>query len=109
MAGSEFSHSGSMCYCPQCGNSVSPNARACPECGEPLNGRNDSNENTCLPGCVGFCIPVVGVILYFVWKDSSPKAASAALKWSIISVVASFVISFAFGIIMLALGFLQEM
>ncbi|MBR5233970.1 MAG: zinc-ribbon domain-containing protein [Clostridia bacterium] len=47
---------------------------------------------------LGFFIPIVGLILYLVWKDTTPKRAKAVGKWALIS----FIIGFVFYIIMVA-------
>ncbi len=36
---------------------------------------------------LAFFFPIVGLILYLVWKDSTPKKAKAIGKWALISVV----------------------
>ena len=36
---------------------------------------------------LGFCIPVVGLILYLVWKDTKPRTSKAAGKGALISVI----------------------
>ncbi len=41
---------------------------------------------------LAFFFPIVGLILYLVWKDETPKRAKAIGKWALISVVAGFVI-----------------
>jgi len=30
------------------------------------------------------CFPIVGIILYFVWKDEKPKAANSVCIWSLV-------------------------
>lgn len=37
-------------------------------------------------GALGCCIPVVGLILFLVWKDQKPKTAKAAGIGALISV-----------------------
>ena len=37
---------------------------------------------------LGFMIPIVGLILYLVWKDTKPRNASAAGKGALVSVIA---------------------
>lgn len=58
----------------------------------------DSNDNGgFLWGLLGCCIPIVGLILFLVWKDQKPKTAKAAGIGALISVVlavASYVIFF---------------
>jgi len=43
--------------------------------------------------------PVVGIILYFVWKDQTPNKAKKALKWGLIGFAASIAIGLIYGII----------
>lgn len=38
-------------------------------------------------GLLGCCIPVVGLILFLVWKDEKPKTAKAAGLGALISVI----------------------
>lgn len=38
-------------------------------------------------GLLGFCIPIVGLILYLVWKGDKPKTAKAAGMGALISVI----------------------
>ena len=41
---------------------------------------------------LGFCIPLVGLILYLVWKDDKPNSAKMAGMGALVSVIASVVI-----------------
>jgi hypothetical protein len=41
---------------------------------------------------LGFLIPVVGLILYLVWKDNKPRAAKSAGKGALVSVIISVVL-----------------
>jgi hypothetical protein len=52
-----------------------------------MNNNNDSGSIGW--GILGFCIPLVGLILYFVWKDSKPLTANVALKGASISIAIS--------------------
>ena len=36
---------------------------------------------------LGFCIPVAGLILYLVWKDTKPRPAAAAGKGALVSFI----------------------
>lgn len=48
----------------------------------------DSNDNGgFLWGLLGCCIPVVGLILFLVWKDQKPKTAKAAGIGALVSVI----------------------
>ena len=58
----------------------------------------ESNDNGgFLWGLLGCCIPVVGLILFLVWKDQKPKTAKAAGIGALVSVilgVVSYIIAF---------------
>ena len=41
---------------------------------------------------LGFCIPLVGLILFLVWKDTKPRTAKSAGKGALVSVIISAVI-----------------
>lgn len=51
-------------------------------------------------GLLGCCIPIVGLILFLVWKDSKPKTAKAAGIGALVCVIAYVV----FYILMAVLG-----
>ncbi|MFR2847242.1 MAG: hypothetical protein ACLTC4_08930 [Hungatella hathewayi] len=38
-------------------------------------------------GLLGFCIPIVGLILFLVWKGEKPKTAKANGMGALISVI----------------------
>lgn len=38
-------------------------------------------------GLLGCCIPVVGLVLFLVWKDQKPKTAKAAGIGALVSVI----------------------
>ena len=47
-----------------------------------------SNDNGgFLWGLLGCCIPVVGLILFLVWKDQKPNTAKAAGIGALVSVI----------------------
>ncbi|MCI8299841.1 MAG: hypothetical protein HFI69_05745 [Lachnospiraceae bacterium] len=60
----------------------------------------DNNDNGgFLWGLLGCCIPIVGLILFLVWKDQKPRTAKAAGIGALIGVilgVISYIISFVF-------------
>lgn len=82
-------------FCPACGAKLIENAAFCPSCGN----RIDASSVACSQGvgnlqtgsnpadapsggfaALGFFAPVVGLILYLVWKDSLPLRAKSAGK-----------------------------
>jgi len=40
-------------------------------------------------GLLGFCFPIVGIVLYFVWNIEKPITAKACLNGALISIVIS--------------------
>lgn len=82
-----------MAYCNNCGKEVSEFASNCPECGNPQNKTSNApRRSTAVDtggfgwGLLGFCIPLVGIVLYFVWKDERPATASVLIKGALISI-----------------------
>ena len=41
---------------------------------------------------LGFCLPIVGLILFLVWKDSKPKTAHVAGKGALVGAVLGFML-----------------
>jgi hypothetical protein len=71
-----------MKYCSNCGSQLNEGADVCLNCGKSNVSRqtitvvNDSGGFGY--GCLGFFIPLVGLILYLVWKNEKPNSAKAA-------------------------------
>lgn len=104
--------------CPSCG---SPNVEQidmdkyqCPYCGKTFTTRSVvtsqqpqqlvfNNIQTSVPnvddnpGCLmnGLCfiIPIVGIVMYFVKKDTQPKCAKSYLNWAISSIAIGIVLN----------------
>lgn len=82
-----------MKYCQKCGNELMEEAVICPSCGcaqTKLETEKDSSSFGW--ALLGFCIPLVGFILWLVWKDSTPLKAKSAGKGALASVIASIVL-----------------
>jgi len=91
-----------MPKCNSCGTEVSYNQDFCPNCGATV--RNDQpnymqQQPTSNPadtggfgwGLLGFCFPIVGLILFLVWKQDKPLSAKAAGIGAIIGFVLNFI------------------
>lgn len=65
---------------------------------------NNNDNGGFLWGLLGCCIPVVGLILFLVWKDSKPKTAKAAGIGALISVILSVVFYIIYFVILGAAG-----
>lgn len=92
-----------MAYCKNCGKEIDDNAEICIHCGV--------RQKEATPavvdnggfgwGLLGCCIPVVGLILFLVWKDSKPKTAKAAGIGALVGVgiiVVWYILIFAIGL-----------
>ena len=42
-------------------------------------------------GLLGFCIPIVGLVLFLIWKDQKPLTAKAAGIGALVSVIISII------------------
>ena len=74
-----------MAFCKNCGNRIDDKAVICPACGV-AQGPVATDNGGFGWGLLGCCIPVVGLILYLVWKDTKPNTAAAVGKGALISV-----------------------
>ncbi len=92
-----------MKYCTKCGKELVDEAVVCVHCGcNVANGGKavDANDAPSTGFAIlGFLIPLVGLILYLVNKDTAPKKAKSAGKGAIIGVCVSVAISIIYGAI----------
>ena len=93
-------------YCQNCGSSTNEKQELCTNCGSRLilkrgvhtSASDDPSGLVKLAAC---CFPIVGLILYFVWKDEKPRSAKAVCKWALIGFFAGiilYILAFAIGI-----------
>ena len=82
-----------MAFCRNCGNAIDDSSVVCPHCGVAVNNTPAVQDNGGFGwGLLGFCIPIVGLILFLVWKDTKPRTSKAAGKGALISVIACVVL-----------------
>lgn len=95
-------------YCPSCGERLNADYILCPHCGEDLReltekAEGERPEETVSPqnhpdfkppertfmlwGLLGFLVPLVGVILYLVWREEQPRIANAVGAGALASIV----------------------
>lgn len=77
-----------MKYCKNCGKEIEDQSVVCPHCGvqqEKLEASGDSGSFGW--GLLGFCIPIVGLILFLVWKGDKPRTAKMAGMGALISTI----------------------
>ena len=91
-----------MAFCKNCGAQIDDNAVVCTSCGVAQNTAPAVVDNGGFGwGALGCCLPIVGLILFLVWKDTKPKTAKAAGIGALVSVI----IAVVYWILMLILGF----
>ena len=65
---------------------------------------NNNDNGGFLWGLLGCCIPVVGLILFLVWKYKKPRTAKAAGIGALISVILSVIVYVIYFVILGAAG-----
>lgn len=86
-------------YCTNCGKEIDQEAVVCPHCGREVNNNynkpvtTDSKGAQVGYGFLGAFIPLVGLILFCMWRKERPLAAKAAGIGALVSVVLAVVIT----------------
>ena len=74
-------------FCKNCGKEIDDNTAVCIHCGVATNSTPAVVDNGGFGwGLLGCCIPIVGLILFLVWKDTKPKTSKAAGIGALVSV-----------------------
>lgn len=104
-----------MSYCSNCGNELNEGAEFCSKCGSAVaagssasiqqsNSENHRVNNGDAPSggfaFLGFLFPLVGLILYLVWRESFPLKANSCGKGALVSVVIGVVLTIISNIIL---------
>lgn len=91
-----------MAFCRNCGQQIDDQAVVCPHCGVAQENKPQVVDNGGFGwGVLGCCIPIVGLVLFLVWKDTKPKTAKAAGIGALVSVgigILYYILVFAVGI-----------
>ena len=83
-----------MKFCMQCGIQLVDQAIVCPNCGRAQNVVNPEDSGGFWWGFLGFCIPLIGLILYAIWIDRAPLRAKSVGKGALIGVLLPITIIF---------------
>lgn len=76
-----------MKYCKNCGKELVSEAVICPHCGVPQEKIPEIVDSGSIGwGVLGFCIPLVGLILFLAWNSTKPKSAKKAGMGALIGV-----------------------
>lgn len=90
-----------MAYCRNCGAKVDEKAIICPICGVSQNINPDSGSIGY--GILGFFFPLVGLILFLLWKDTKPNTAKTAGIGALISFLINIAIAFVYLIVIVVI------
>lgn len=71
-------------FCKNCGKEIDDKAAVCINCGVETKSVQDNGGFGW--GVLGCCVPIVGLILFIVWKDTKPKSAKSAGIGALIAV-----------------------
>lgn len=86
-----------MPFCQHCGQEVEATQEVCLSCGRAVKTPTSQARSNTIDeggfgwGLLGFCIPIVGLVLYLVWMNDRPNTAKAAGMGALISVGVSIV------------------
>jgi len=99
-----------MAYCPNCGSQVRDDQDVCLSCGKSLklgSSKKAVQEEGSTTGyaVLGFFVPIVGLILYLIWKDERPRASLSAGKGALIGFILGIVSYIIFIAILASSGF----
>jgi hypothetical protein len=88
---------GLMKFCSHCGAEIADEAVICVKCGcstgNQMGGVNPNDAPSGGFAVLGFLFPVVGLILFIVWNNSSPKKAKSCGKGALIGVIVEVVVA----------------
>ncbi len=82
-------------YCKRCGAQINDEAVICPKCGCSTGNTKVSPDDAPSGGFafLGFLIPILGLILYLVWKPEYPMRAHSVGKGALIGFITTLALS----------------
>lgn len=94
-------------YCRNCGAEIDGGAYACVRCGHIQQPGEAVDSGGLGWGIIGFLIPIVGLFLFLIWKDSKPKTAKAVVIGVLLNILIAICLVAAF--LYFSVTFLQEL
>ncbi len=86
-------------FCNKCGKEIYDEAAVCPNCGAKTSQPDLGDGPIGGMGIVCFLFPVVGLILYLVWKDAKPRKSKGAGKCALWGLIIELIILIALPIV----------
>ncbi len=92
-----------MKFCSHCGAQIEDDAVICVKCGRSVAGGKSTMPEADAPSAgfsvLSFFIPLVGLILYLIWKETYPLKAKGCGKWALIGFIANVVAGILYGVV----------
>ncbi len=82
-------------FCKNCGKQIDENAVVCPHCGVAISSAL-ADSGSFGWAVLGFFLPLVGLILYLVWRNTKPQSAKKAGIGALVGFVVNIVLSIVF-------------
>ena len=87
-------------FCKNCGSEIDDKAYVCPHCGVKVQDEVVEDSGSKIGwGILSFIIPLVGLILYLVWKTERPATAKLCGKCALIAVIIEVAITILYAIV----------
>ncbi len=91
-----------MKFCQKCGKEILEEAVICPNCGcatgtQSVTTSSSSDTGSAMWTFLGFFVPIIGLVLYLIWKDTRPNDAKNAGKGALIGFIVSIAFSILYG------------
>lgn len=90
-------------FCKNCGAEIDDNAVICPKCGVSVKENKPAASSTDAPNMgfavLGFFFPLIGLILYLIWRDTTPLKAKSCGKGALVGFIVSVVFGIIYGVI----------
>ena len=90
-------------FCKNCGEQISDQAFVCPKCGVKVENTPTHPTEQDAPSTgfaiLGFFLPLIGFILWLVWKDKLPLKAKSCGKGALIGLIVSIAFSVIYAIV----------
>lgn len=94
-----------MKFCKNCGKEIDDVAVICPHCGVQQEKSQEMTDSGSIGwGVLGCCIPLVGLILFLVWKDQKPRSAKMAGMGALIAVIGTVLFYVAIAVLGIGVG-----
>jgi len=95
-----------MKFCTTCGKELADNAVSCPNCGYVFPGQTVGGSVAGINdkpsfgiALLGFIFPIIGIILYLIWKPTTPLRARSAGKGALTAIIMGIILGILSGII----------